>query len=98
MEGDSPCSTPSPKDCEPEVESGEIDPETYGPIPYDPDICSTPSPEDCEPEVESREIDPETYGPITYDPDIYGLVTCGPVVTETGGPELCVTEGCCGLS
>jgi hypothetical protein len=36
--GDSPCSTPTPKDCEPEVESGELDPETYGPVTCDPDI------------------------------------------------------------
>ena len=36
--GDSPFSTPSPKDCEPEVESGELDLETCGPVTCDPDI------------------------------------------------------------
>ena len=59
---------------------------------------STPSPEDCELEVESRELDPETCGLVTYDPDIYGPITCGPVITEAGGPELYFTEVCCGLT
>jgi hypothetical protein len=37
--GDSPWSTPSPEDYDPEVESGELDLETCGLVTCDPDIC-----------------------------------------------------------
>jgi len=36
--GDSPCSTPYLEDCDPEVESEELDLETCGLVTYNPDI------------------------------------------------------------
>jgi hypothetical protein len=50
--------------------------------------CSTPSAEDNDPVVDPEVPDPETCGSVSYEPEL-----CGPV-TETGGPEICVTIVC----
>jgi hypothetical protein len=52
--GDSPCSTPSPEDNDPEVDSEVPDPETSGPIAYEPETCGP---------VTYEPVIPETGGP-----------------------------------
>jgi hypothetical protein len=60
--------------------------------------CSNPSPEDNDPVVDSEVPDPETCGLVACETELYGPVTCELVVTEAGGPELCVTVVYCGLT